>query len=422
MKCALLQKRKVEKIYNLELNKQISKNNFYSFLWHAVFLALAINFMDVDTIVPSMMIDAGGNAFQLGILTAIMLGGGKFAQLFFAPFLNNHPSKKGFLLGGINARIFALCGMALLFYFSSHISNSSTICSIFILISLFSFSGSFAYINYVDILGKSVLPGKRKPFFSIRQVISSIIVFLSAFLARRVLTAYGYPINYATLFLLAAAFLAIASLGFWKIKEVTASNLKINGLVNFIDIITQELRTNKKLSNYLFLINTQGISTVLMPFLVLYAKKTFTAEDHDIANFLLLKVIGSVITGSIIFYYSKKVKYQYLLYMTSILAFLIPLFILMWPGSTLFPHIFLPGGIVFTIHTISISGLLLEVTTHENRALFTGLSGAGSILPALFPLLGGWIVTEYGFTPFFILFILFISLSFFFIYTSDYKK
>ncbi len=406
----------------MELNKQISKNNYYSFLWHAVFLALAINFMDVDTIIPAMVVDAGGSALQLGILTAIMLGGGRFAQLFFAPFLNNQPSKKGFLLGGINARIFALSGMSLLFYFSPHISNSVTIYSIFILISLFSLSGAFANINYVDILGKSVLQEKRKPFFPIKQVISSSIVFLSAFLARRILTTYGYPTNYASLFFLAAAFLAIASLGFWKIKEISVPNLKIDGLVKFVNIITHEFRANKKLRNYLFLINTQGTCTVLMPFLILYAKKTFAADSQYIGNFLLLKVIGSVIIGSIIFYFSKKINYQYLLYMTSILAILIPLFILLLPGSTLFPYIFLAGGIVFTIHTISISGILLEVTTNENRALYTGLSGAGSILPALFPLLGGWIVTEFGFKPFFILFILFISLSFFFIYNNDYKK
>ena len=102
----------------VEINEQISKNNYYSFLWHAVFLALAINFMDVNTIIPAMMVDAGGSSLQLGILTAIMQGGGKVAQLAFAPFLNNQPLKKGYLLGGINARISALGGMALLFYYS----------------------------------------------------------------------------------------------------------------------------------------------------------------------------------------------------------------------------------------------------------------------------------------------------------------
>jgi MFS family permease len=406
----------------VELNNQISKNNYYSFLWHAVFLALAINFMDVDTIIPAMMVDAGGSSLQLGILISIMLGLGKVAQLFFASFLNNRPSKKGYLLAGINARIFALGGMALLFYFSSHINDSFIIWSIFIFISLFSLSGSFANINYVDILGKSILQKKRKSFFSIKQVISSIVVFMSAFLARRVLTTYGYPVNYATLFFLAAALLGIASFGFWKIKEIPSSNFKIDGLVKFIHIIIQEIRTNNKLKNYIFLKNTQGISIVLMPFLILYAKKIFSAGSQDIGNFLLLKVIGGVITGGALFYYSKKIKYQYMLYMTSILAMLIPLFILMLPGSMLFPYIFLSGGIVFTIHNISMSGILLEVTTNENRVLYTGLSGAGSILPVIFPFLGGWIITEFGFTLFFILFIIFILLSFYFIYKIDCKK
>lgn len=124
--------------------------------------------------------------------------------------------------------------MALLFYSSSHISEFFIICSIFFLISLFSLRGGFSNINYVDILGKSVLQEKRKVFFSIKQVISSIVVFISAFLARKVLTAFGYPMNYATLFCTAAALLAIASMGFWKIKEIPASNFKIDGLVKFL--------------------------------------------------------------------------------------------------------------------------------------------------------------------------------------------
>jgi MFS family permease len=375
--------------------------------------------MDVDTIIPVMMLDAGCTSLQLGILIAIMLGGGNIAQLLFAPFLNNRSLKKGYLLGGINARVFALSGMFLLFYFSSHANDSFIILSIFVLISLFSLSGAFANINYVDIFGKSILQGKRKAFFSIKQVISSILVFLSAFFVRRILSESDYPMNYATLFIIAAILLAIASLGFWKIKEIPTPNSKIHGLKNFAHIVIQEMRTNKNLKHYLFLINTQGISIVLMPFMTLYAKTEFDAGSYQIGNFLLLKVIGIVVTGSIIFHYSKTVKYKYLLYIASTLAVLIPLFIIMLPGATLFPYIFLAGGVVFSIQSISISGMLLEVTTNENRALYTGLTGAGSILPIIFSVLGGLIITEFGFTLFFMLFILVILLSFFFINKID---
>ena len=73
-------------------------HNYYALLWHALFLALAKNFMDVDTIVPAMMIDAGGTSVHIGLLTAIMLGGSHLSQLFFAPLINNQPMKKCYLL------------------------------------------------------------------------------------------------------------------------------------------------------------------------------------------------------------------------------------------------------------------------------------------------------------------------------------
>ncbi|MDD3131723.1 MAG: hypothetical protein PHN94_07870, partial [Bacteroidales bacterium] len=59
----------------MTLPKKISTHNFWSFLWHAGFLALAKNFMDVDTIIPAMLVEAGGGALHIGIMTAIMLGG-----------------------------------------------------------------------------------------------------------------------------------------------------------------------------------------------------------------------------------------------------------------------------------------------------------------------------------------------------------
>jgi len=406
----------------MELTKRISKNNYYSFLWHAIFLALAQNFMDTDTIIPAVMIDAGGTPLHIGILTAIVIGSGRLSQLIFAPFLSSKPYKRKFLLTGINARIITLIGMTLLFIFSDMLSNNLIICLIFILIFTFSIGGGFANITYTDILGKSVLQERRKHFFSIKQVVSSLGVLISAYLARYLLRIYDYPKNYTILFFIAAVLLGVASLGFWKIKEVAAENLKIRHLKEFLQIIKKELKTNKRFANYLLLTNTQGVTLVLLPFLILYTKKIFGAGGQNIGNYLLLKVIGGVIAGSIMFYYARKVRYHYLLYITSILSILIAISILIFPGDILFPHIFLFGGLVYAFYRIAIGGILLEITTNKNRVLYTGLSGAGNILPAIFPLLGGWIVKQFGFTPFFLTVIFLVSISFYFIYKLNCQK
>jgi len=120
----------------LKLTPGISRHNYYSFLWHASFLALAQNFMDIDTVIPAMLVDAGGNGFHIGLMTAIMLGGSSFTQLIFAPFISNQPYKKKFLLLGINTRIISLLFMSIMLYFS--ITGRHTIWLIFLLITFHS--------------------------------------------------------------------------------------------------------------------------------------------------------------------------------------------------------------------------------------------------------------------------------------------
>ncbi|HTN69397.1 MAG TPA: MFS transporter [Dysgonamonadaceae bacterium] len=406
----------------MKLTRNISKRNFYSLLWHAGFLAFGQVFMDVDTIIPSMMVDAGGSAVQVGILTAIMLGGASFTQLIYAPFISNYQFKKKFLLLGINTRIFALLSMGLMLFFSSLIDESTIIQLIFILITVFSFGGAFANVGYTDILGKSVLEDSRKSFFSIKQVITGIILFFAALLVNKILALSVYPSNYGYMFFIACGALLISSLGFWNIKEVTPSRMVVKNPKHFFHLIKTELKQNEKLKYFLGVINTMGISISLLPFVILYAKEFYNTQSADTGSFLLYKIIGSVLTGFILFFLAGRYKYRYLLYGSATLAFALPLFILFASGMPSFIIIFFIGGIIFTAYSISMNGVLLEVSGIENRTLYTGMVGAGNILPALFPLLGGWIIKQFGFQPFFILFMSVILSSLFFIYKTNCKK
>lgn len=248
------------------LSENRSKINFKSFLWHAIFLALASNFMDVDTIIPAMLIQSGGTSFHLGILTAILLGGSSFFQLFFASYLSNKAYKKKYLLTAINMRIVSLFALSLLFYFSPNFKSDLLILFIFIIISIFALSGSFANISYMDIFGKSVKPEKRKKFFTLKESITSIGVFLSALIVRELLKRFGFPANYSLLFFIAAFLLLAASLGFWQIKEAR-SEIKLNkGFLSFFKRIPGEIRANANLKYYLLLINSLGLALSLLLF------------------------------------------------------------------------------------------------------------------------------------------------------------
>ena len=406
----------------MKLTSSISKRNYSSFLWHAGFLAFATNFIDVDTIIPAMMADAGGTAMHIGILTAIMLGGSSFTQLIFAPFISNFAFKKKFLLTGINSRMFALLLMGIMLFYSSKIAGDNEIVFIFLLITIFSVGGAFSNIGYTDILGKSLLENSRKPFFSIRLVVNGTILFSSAFLARHLLNSESYPANYSKMFFIGFIALSVASLGFWNLKEVVPSKMQVKGPRHFFQLIRKELKENKKLFYFLGFINTMGISSTLLPFMILYAKGNFEGNEMNIGNLLLFKVIGGVLTGLLLFLYSRRFKYRDLLYLNTVLALSAPLLMLLMPSISTLYVVFFLGGIVFASYSITMNGVLLEVTGNTNRALYTGIAGAGNILPAIFPLLGGWIVQQFGFLPFLLLFMLVILFSFYFIHRLHCRK
>ncbi len=405
------------------LTEKMAKGNFWWFLWHSGFLALASSFMDVDTVMPSVVADSGGSPLHIGLLVSIMIGGSSVTQLFFASYLYRKRYKKNFLLIGINLRVISLIGLAVFFFVLRNILGSGEVWFILALVSVFSLSGAFANISYIDIMGKSIYKKQRKSFLSLKQVVYSIGILVSALTAFWVLSGSSGSLGYGVLFILAAIFLFIASLGFWKLKEIKGVALPVKSAFAFIRLVIKEIREKPKLRNYIFIISTLGNVLGLMSFMVLYAKMNFPSQDLQVGTMLLVKVFGAVMTGSLLFYFSKRFKYGKLLYIVILLALLLPVLVILFSDDhILFMSTFFVGGILVTMYIVSMSGILLEISTRKNRALYAGAAGAGSIFPAVFSLAGGWIVHSFGFDVFFIIFGLLVAVSVVFIYRIKCRK
>lgn len=399
-----------------KLTPALSKKNFRSFLWHAGFLALAQSFLDIDTIVPAMLIEAGGTSMHIGLMAAILTGGSSFTQILFAPYVSNKPFKKKYLLFGINTRMFSLLGLGIVLFFLSTDMQSNLLWLIFMFITIFAVGGAFANVSYTDIVGKSILQDSRKSFFSSKQMLYGIVLVISAFLAKHVIASSEFPVNYAYAILIGFMALSLASLGFWNIKETIPATLRISNFKEFLKIMRLELKNNPRLGYFLGFVNTQGVIIGFLPFVLLFAKENFHLDSSGTGTLLIFKISGSVLISILVFLFSKKIKYRKLLYINNILAISLPLMILIPQGTPPFFLIFLTGGIVFALYSITMNGVLLEISGNHNRAIYAGFSGAGNIIPAVFPLLGGWMIKTISFESFFILFIIIVSTALFFIY------
>lgn len=399
------------------------KRNFKAFVWHAIFLSLAQKFMDVSTVIPTMLIQSGGTPVHLGILTAIMVGGNQFMGIFFASFQTHRERKKKYLLTGINLRVSALILMGVVLAYAGMMQGSAIIASILVLMTIFSFSGAFAGIAYNDILGRAIDKGARKSFFIVKQTLASVGILASALLARRALQLLPYPRNYSILFLIAGGLLFIATLGFWVIREEATPVKEDLSYPQRFKLLKDAFVGDKNLRNYLYLTNTVSIGFAIIPFLISFAKSSFGLTSADTGNFLLLQVSGMIVSTLIYRFTSKGHSYKGILAVFAITGAFIPVLALLFHGNkTLYFSLFFLSGIVLAARQIVLPGILLEISTDENRAIYTGLSGLGSVGVIAYPVLAGIIIQSFGYKSVFIVTSILILSSFYFARKVNCKR
>ena len=164
-----------------------------------------------------------------------------------------------------------------------------------------------------------------------------------------------------------------------------------------------------------------GIS--ILPFLILFAKDKFGLSYELIGNFLVFRTIGMLLASLISFKISHKINYKTLLIFSLIIGTSLPIMALFFADSQfLYQFLFVLSGIFVAIYKISNNGVLMEISTNENRALYTGISGAGSILIAIFPLIAGLLISQFGYIAVFTSVSLLILSSFFFVNKLNCKK
>ena len=384
----------------------VQARNFYALLWHATFLALTTAFTDINLILPSMIVRAGGTEIQVGLLTAIMVGTPIVGQLVFASYLHIKPRKKGYLLLGINLRVVALALVAAVLWKSDILASSVIIGFVMLSMFIFAIAGTFAAVSYIDILGKSLLQEQRPQFFVNRQVLSSVAFLASALIARHILGRLGYPANYVWLFTTASGVLLVGSLGFWVIDEIKVEGAGNNYKVSqVLKSIPSHLRLDRNLRRYIYLVNLTGFGLTLMPFYVVMAKTEYGLTGHQVGTYLLTNILGMITSNYMWAKIVRRFGFSGVVKGCIVCGSILPVLALLLVRAPIgyFLIVFFLMGVGLSARKIAFEGLFIEITSDENLALHKGIVGAVSLSTALFPLVAGGLITIAGYAPVFLL-------------------
>ncbi len=373
-----------------------------AFYWHAFFLAVTTSFTEVNTVMPALVLAAGGTAITVGMLTAIMVGLPLVAQLVFAGFLHTRPHKKPYLLLGIGLRVLALGGGAVAIATVGH--DIRIIPAVFAAMAVFSLSGAFASVSYTELAGSLVSTTQRRRFFVRRQVVTTVGLAVSAIATRFLLGAVSFPDGYVLLFAMASGFLLVASGGFWALPEPRKTGgtglVPAEGMLAALRQTGTILRQDANLRHLIGTSNLVALGLTSLPLVTALANRTYHLTSTTVGTFVLVQIGGMLVSTPLWTRLIRRGGYQLLLVIEVVLiAVLFPAVLLVSAYAPLwaFAALYVVAGAILSAQRITIDGALVQISPDGKRALYAGVFGAMNLASALLPLVAGVLVGLVGY-------------------------
>lgn len=371
-------------------------------------LAITMSMIDFNTVFPALIDKLSESKVIFGALYSIMLGVPFIFNLLFSHIMRRDPYKNKYLLIGINLRAFSFLGMAIFVHYFSLNNSSIVIYSLFFWIFLFSISGGFAGIAYLDIIAKVINKEERSKFFSYKQFTSSVSALIGGFIIKQIfdLNNLTFPTNYSLILFIAFSGLFLASMLFWFVKEPPSETQgEGQSLTEFLKDIPSILKRDRNFSRFIIVQNLTSISLMILPFYMVFAKETFQLDSSYIGKYLLFQISGTILSNFFWGRISKKWGSKFVVQTCILLGALIPILALIIGnfGATAYSAVFFLMGFLISGRKIGFDPYLLEISPNRSRTTYLGINGTLSIFIVISPLLGGVFIEVFNFYITFIL-------------------
>jgi MFS family permease len=380
------------------------RRNFVGGLWHGAFLAVGMALTQPTTVIASFVAALTGSTVWVGGLSTVLTVAAALPQLFVARLVEPRPRKMPFLLLAIYLRVASWALLAWLIYAIGDSDPELLAWALVGLLAIFYAGGGLGNIPYTDIIGKVIPASRRGTFFGGKEALAGPLAVGAALLARSVLAGVEYPDSYALLFGLAAAALALASLGFWLIREPPRPDAPGRSQP-WGAYWAQLTAAARRLRTLIIVQLLTGFSLMSLPFYVVYAREEMGAPSGTVGWFLLAQVTGGVLGNLLWARLVDRVNSRTMLTACAVTSTAAPLLAIAlgsfgWWG--LLPTLFLAGA-AFNGRRVGFQSVLLELAPATERPTFAALN-AVLILPlAVLPLLAGLFLQAWSYPAIFAL-------------------
>ncbi len=385
--------------------------NNYKNIAHAFFLSLAITVAEPSTVMPLMVHHFSQSAFLVGLYAALLRGGAIVIQLYASFHAQSYKKVIPYLRKVFFFRFLAWFSIGLSIFLIGDSNKALTVTLIGVGLFFFSFTAGFGAIYFKELQAKLFSKSYRGKTMANRNIAGSIASIISGGVTGYVLSNFNAPLNYAYLFMISSAIMAIGFIIFGTIDEPKKENIskKEKSFKEFIKNANKLLKEDKRLRVQTLAIFLSFGYMFAMPFIILKANSTFELTGWMLGGFITIQMIGSIIGSSLI--WRRISNYEFMLTLAFILAIL-PFIVALFANSVYYyMAIFLLFGIAIDGFNIAGMNLIIEIAPEEKRPIYTALQTNLSSIGLFFPILGASILHTFGYSALYIITILILVLG-----------
>ena len=370
-----------------------SKNtNFIVLLLDAIVYAIALTFVDVNTVIPAFLDSIKAPAWQIGLASTLKQLGFLLPQFYLLTRLPRIKSQVRLIWTVYlidRPQLFFFLAMLALFPRTPYLPLVFLIC-----FGIFCIGEGVAQLPWMNLLGLTIRPQLRGNLWGLTQVAGGIGSLLGGFVIAKMLneSTVHFPINFLVIFGTGLAFL-LPSLFFFRLADNPPTPSQSRSIA-----LRQAIKTAWQNSNFRIMLLVQvmvSADMLTLPYYILMAIHRFPSLAPQTGTFVYLGIIGGILGGFIWGYLSDHkgnrltIIYIVLANISVAAGFLTAQFI---SNNVILTAIFWQGFIMVGMvggGWLGFVNYMMETGDDQDRLSYITLNNAAMLTVVLLPVLGG---------------------------------
>jgi MFS family permease len=365
----------------------------------AAMFGIALGYASFGTILPLFVASMTTSATLIGLVPAIHAAGWLLPQLFTASHTAQlRRYKRTVLLRTIHERV-PFLGFAIVALLLPKIGLQAGLVVTFLLLIWQGLGGGFTANPWTSMISKIIPAEYRGTFFGTQAAVANLFISGAAVASGYVLNAYGYSVNFAICFFVAAVFFTLSWIALAFTREpVDHEKVIEENPTPLLQGAGKILKRDTNFNWFLVVRTLSQFATMGFSFYIVYALRRFDM-DAITAGFLTATLtISQTVANAGMGWLGDKFGHRSMLIVGAVAAALSSFLAWAAPSIVWFFPIFILSG--FANVSIWTNGMTMATTFsgETERPFYIGLAQTLTAPATMIaPILGGWIADTQGF-------------------------